>query len=59
VVKGRLTAEQVALLMRAIEAASDSLYREKSVSAETSSGLACDAAVVGVRHDSHGYPCSM
>ena len=37
VVKGRLTPEQGALLMRAIEAASDSLYREKSVSAETSS----------------------
>jgi hypothetical protein len=36
-VKGRLTPEQGALLMRAIEAASDSLYREKSVSAETSS----------------------
>ena len=37
VVKGRLTPEVGALLMRAIEAASDSLYREKSVSAETSS----------------------
>ena len=37
VVKGRLTPEQGALLMRAVEAASDSLYREKSVSAETSS----------------------
>jgi len=37
VVKGRLTPELGVLLMRAIEAASDSLYREKSVSAETSS----------------------
>ena len=36
-VKGRLTPEQGALLMRAIEAASDALYREKGVSAETSS----------------------
>jgi hypothetical protein len=39
-VKGRLTPEQGVLLMRAIEAASDSLYREKSVSAETSSAAA-------------------
>ena len=37
VVKGRLTPELGVLLMRAVEAASDSLYREKSVSAETSS----------------------
>jgi hypothetical protein len=37
-VKGRITPEQGVLLMRAVEAASDSLYREKSVSAETSSG---------------------
>jgi len=39
VVKGRLTPEIGALLMRAVEAASDSLYREKgpkNVSAETS-----------------------
>ena len=39
-VQGRLTPEQGALLMRAVEAASDALYREKSpenVSAETSS----------------------
>ena len=39
VVRGRLTPEIGALLMRAVEAASDSLYREKSiegVSAETS-----------------------
>jgi hypothetical protein len=41
VVKGRLTPEVGALLMRAVEAASDSLYREKgpkSVSYETSFG---------------------
>ena len=39
VVKGRLTPEQGALLMRAVEAAGDALYREKgpkAVSAETS-----------------------
>ncbi len=42
VVKGRLTPELGALLMRAVEAASDSLYRERDVSAETSS--ADDAA---------------
>ena len=35
VVKGRLTPEVGALLMRAVEAAGDALYREKSVSAET------------------------
>jgi len=43
VVKGRLTPELGALLMRAVEAASDVLYRErgsKDVSAETSSGAA-------------------
>jgi len=40
VVKGKLTPEVGALLMRAVEAASDSLYREKSVSAETSSAAA-------------------
>jgi hypothetical protein len=42
VVHGRLTPEQGALLMRAVDAASDSLYRAEDVSAETSS--ADDAA---------------
>jgi hypothetical protein len=44
VVQGRLTPEQGALLMRAVEAGSDALFREKGspadVSAETSSGQA-------------------
>jgi len=38
VVEGRLTPEQGALLMRAVEAASDALYRGRDVSAETPAG---------------------
>ena len=46
-VRGRLEPEVGAVLMRAIEAAGDALYR---VSAETSRRMACDAARVAMGH---------
>jgi hypothetical protein len=50
VVKGRLTAEVGALLMRAVEAASDALYREKrkaGVGRETVNGDIADGGTTG------------
>jgi 5-methylcytosine-specific restriction endonuclease McrA len=56
VVRGRLTPEQGAVLMRALEAACEALHRRGDVSenipsSETSRRLACDATPVVMWHD--------
>jgi hypothetical protein len=48
-VEGRLTPEQGALLMRAVEAASDALYRGRGVSAETPAGGSRESAEESAR----------